>query len=221
MPLRRVNAPSVEVVQKVIDAAEERDPRLAPLLILAALTGMRRGGLCALWWSDVDLKLAVIEVSRSEVVVPGGVAEKTMMTDTSREVALDPVGITLLEEYKDEVIGWAKAVGTTLFKDAFIFSPFIDCATLFRPGNVTSVFIRVRDFVGAKEVRLHDLRYFAATQLIGAGVDLRTVAGRLGYADPSITLRIYSHLIEDRDRAAAAIMGNVLGLPKKKGRAVW
>jgi integrase len=211
-----VNAPSVEVVRKVIDAAGERDPRLAPLLVLAALTGMRRGELCALRWTDVDLKLGVIEVSRSVVVVPGGVAEKTTKTDNSREVALDPVGIALLEEYKDEVIGWAKAVGTTLLADAFIFSPFIDCTTPFRPDNVTSFFIRVRDSVGAKGVRLHDLRHFTATQLIGAGVDVRTVAGRLGHADSSLTLRIYSHLIEDRDRAAAVIMGEVLGPTKKK-----
>ena len=218
VPQRRVSAPSVEDVRKVIDAAEKRDPRLAPLLILAALTGMRRGELCALRWTDVDLKLGVIEVSRSVVVVPGGVEEKTTKTDTSRRVALDPVGITLLEEYKVEVNSWAKAVEVTLLSDAFIFSPSVDGTTPFRPDNVTSFFIRVRDSVGAKEVRLHDLRHFTATQLIGAGVDVRTVAGRLGHADPSITLRIYSHLIEDRDHAAAAIMGNVLGPTKKKVR---
>jgi len=40
------------------------------------------------------------------------------------------------------------------------------------------------------------------------------VAGRLGHADPSITLRVYSHVIEERDRAAAAIMGQVLAAPK-------
>jgi len=64
-----------------------------------------------------------------------------------------------------------------------------------------------------KEVRLHDLRHFTATQLIGAGVDVRTVAGRLGHSDPSLTLRVYSHLIEERDRAAASIMGKVLSVP--------
>lgn len=67
-----------------------------------------------------------------------------------------------------------------------------------------------RDSLGLKEVRLHDLRHFTATQLIGAGVDVRTVAGRLGHSDPSLTLRIYSHVIEERDRAAAAIIGQVL-----------
>jgi integrase len=76
---------------------------------------------------------------------------------------------------------------------------------------VTSFFIRVRNEVGAKTVKLHDLRHFTATQLIGAGVDIRTVAGRLGHADPSVTLRVYSHALEERDRAAATIMGNILG----------
>ena len=41
--------------------------------------------------------------------------------------------------------------------------------------------------------------------------DVRTVAGRLGHTDPSLTLRTYTHVIEERDRAAAAILGRVLG----------
>ena len=203
-----MQAPSVDVVHKVIDAAEKRDPRFAPLLMLAALTGMRRGELCALRWSDVDLQLGIVSVSRSLVVVPGGLAEKTTKTGRSRKVALDPFGIALLTEHRARVDEWVTAAGSTLSPDAFVFSPF-------RPDNVTSFFIRVRDEVGASDVRLHDLRHFTSTRLIGAGVDVRTVADRLGRSDPSRTLRVYSQLIEERDRAAAAIMGGVLG-PKKQ-----
>jgi integrase len=68
--MRRVTAPSVEAVRSVIEAAEDRDPRLAPLLMLAALTGMRRGELCALRWTDVDFERCELDVSRSVVVVP-------------------------------------------------------------------------------------------------------------------------------------------------------
>ena len=73
----------------------------------------------------------------------------------------------------------------------------------------------MRNAIGAPRVRLHDLRHFTATQLIGAGVDVRTVAGRLGHSDPSVTLRVYSHFIEERDVAAAAIMGQVLSPTKE------
>ena len=213
---RRVQAPSIDVVRQVIETAEQRDPRLAPLLMLAALTGMRRGELCALRWNDIDLQLGVIEVSRSLVVVPGGLAEKTTKTDRSRSVALDPVGIALLTQHRAHVVEWAQQAGATLGPDAFVFSPFVEAKTPFRPDNVTSFFIRVRNAIGAPTVRLHDLRHFTATQLIGAGIDVRTIAGRLGHADPSLTLRVYSHAIEERDRAAAAVMGKVLGEPKKK-----
>jgi integrase len=62
-------------------------------------------------------------------------------------------------------------------------------------------------------IRFHDLRHFSATQLIGAGTDVRTVASRLGHADPSTTLRVYSHAIADRDKAAAQVLGELLFRP--------
>ena len=74
---------------------------------------------------------------------------------------------------------------------------------------MTNQFIAFRDQAGVS-FRLHDLRHFTATQLIGAGVDVRTVAGRLGHSDPSVTLRVYSHALEERDRAAADVIGRVL-----------
>jgi integrase len=79
----RVTPPSVADVRAVIEAAEDRDPRLAPLLMLAALTGMRRGELCALHWNDVDLDRGELEVHRSIVVMPGGLKEKMCSSDIS------------------------------------------------------------------------------------------------------------------------------------------
>jgi integrase len=212
---RRVQAPTTEVVRRVIEAADERDPRIAPMLMLAALTGMRRGELCALRWSDIDLDAGVIDVSRSLVIAPGQVVEKTTKTDRSRRIALDPVGVALLVHHQTRVSEWCKQAGGDLQHDAFVFSPFVDGRSPFWPDNITSFFTRVRNSVGAKSVRLHDLRHFTATQLIGAGVDVRTVAGRLGHSDPSLTLRVYSHVIEERDKAAAAIMGQLFAGEEK------
>jgi integrase len=206
---KRVSVPSLDVVRDVIESAERRDPRLAPMLMLAALTGMRRGELCALRWTDVDLESGSIYVTRSLVVVPNGLAEKSTKTDRARSVALDPVGVTLLSQHQARTMQWITEAGKKVAPDAFVFSPHIEGTTPFRPDNVTSFFIRVRNEVGAPMVRLHDLRHFTATQLIGAGVDVRTVAGRLGHSDPSVTLRVYSHALEERDRAAATIMGQM------------
>ena len=54
------------------------------------------------------------------------------------------------------------------------------------------------------------LRHFAATQMIGGGTDVRTVAGRLGHKDASTTLRVYSHALPERDRDAAGLLGRAL-----------
>jgi integrase len=210
---RRVRAPAVDVVRAIVAAAEQRDPRLAPLLLLGALTGMRRGELCALRWSDVHFDTEELEVSRSIVIVKKGLSEKTTKTDRIRNIALDDVGVALLTQHRARVDEWARLAETTIGDDAYVFSPYVDGSKPFRPDNVTGFFVRVRDKLGFTSVRLHDLRHFTATQLIGAGVDVRTVSGRLGHSDPSLTLRVYSHQIEERDRAAAAVIGRVLSAP--------
>jgi integrase len=215
---KRVSVPTLDIVRDVIEAAERRDARLAPMLMLAALTGMRRGELCALRWSDVDLETGIVNVARSVAVVPSGLAEKSTKTDRVRSVALDPVGVAVLLQHRARTTQWIHEAGKELAPGAFVFSPFVEAAIPFRPDNVTSFFIRVRNEVGAPQVRLHDLRHFTATQLIGAGVDVRTVAGRLGHSDPSVTLRVYSHALEERDRAAAAVMGNLLGVETRTAR---
>ena len=53
-----------------------------------------------------------------------------------------------------------------------------------------------------------------ATQAMAAGFDPVTVGGRLGHADPSITLRVYSHALEQRDRELATALGGMLSLPE-------
>jgi integrase len=125
-------------------------------------------------------------------------------------VALDDVGIAVLTRHRAKADEWAEEAGVKVMPDAYVFSHAVDGSKPFRPDNVTGFFTRVRDSLGLREVRLHDLRHFTATELIGAGVDVRTVAGRLGHSDPSVTLRVYSHALEERDRAAADIMGRVL-----------
>lgn len=92
-------------------AAEERNSLLAPMLLVAALTGMRRGELCALRWSDVRLDTAQLEVARSVVVIDGGVAEKSTKTDRVRHVALDDVARDVVVRRFDQVTALARAVG--------------------------------------------------------------------------------------------------------------
>jgi integrase len=55
------------------------------------------------------------------------------------------------------------------------------------------------------DVTFHALRHTHASQLIDAGVDIVTISKRLGHSKPDITLRVYSHLFRNDDKAAEAI----------------
>jgi integrase len=65
-------------------------------------------------------------------------------------------------------------------------------------------------------VKLHGLRHTQVTQLLDAGVPLRTVSGRVGHLNSSTTSNIYSHWIAETDERAAAVIGErIWGQPKK------
>jgi integrase len=209
----QVKAPTPEEVRTLIQAAERAEPTLAVLLLTAALTGARRGELCALRWSDLDWDDAVLTIARSVYETPGGGwAEKPTKSHAVRRVGLDEVALTVLRRHHAAVDELAKELGLTVPPDAFVFSRSPTGSEPYRPDVVTKFAMRIARATGS-QMHLHGLRHFSATQAIGAGYDAVAVASRLGHADPSITLRVYSHALKQRDREIAAALGRTLSLP--------
>jgi integrase len=99
---------------------------------------------------------------------------------------------------------------TELADDPYLFSLDPDCYRPWAPDRVTKMFVSLRDRIGLKRLRLHDLRHFAATRLLAAGVPIRTVSGRLGHANAATTLGVYAHFVEASDQVAADVMGQLL-----------
>ncbi len=93
--------------------------------------------------------------------------------------------------------------------DAYVLSTHADGSQPCLPDSLGRAYWRLAHEIG-DHTRFHDLRHFAAAQAIAAGIDVRTVAGRLGHADPAITLRVYSHVLAEGDRAAAALLGGLV-----------
>lgn len=217
-PLRARTPISVSpgTVRKLIDAAEEsRSQVLGAAIALAAVTGCRRGELCGLRWSDLDLETGRIWVRRA---VKHGLDHRQVVvgptkTHADRRLALDRLALAVLAKHRERIEEIASKLDVTVLPDGYILSAEADCAQPLKPDSLGQAFRRVAERVGVN-IRFHDLRHFSATQLIGAGTDVRTVAGRLGHADPSTTLRVYSHAIADRDKAAAQVLGELLfGIP--------
>ena len=76
-------------------------------------------------------------------------------------------------------------------REDLVFSTHTDARRPSRPELITRRWERLRTEVGCRDVRIHDLRHFVATELLTAGIDVRTVANRLGHARTSTTLDIY------------------------------
>src|SRR4029453_13726413 len=107
----------------------------------------------------------------------------------------------------------ALACGVSLPGDAYVFSHAPDGAKPIRPDGVSHRFAALAKRLGIA-CRLHDLRHFMVTQLISAGVDVRTVSGRAGHRDGGrTTLGPYAHFQAAQDRQAAELMERLLRLP--------
>lgn len=204
--------PSPEQVTRLIDAAgKSRDPEIADFLRLAVVTGARRGELCALRWTDVDVDGGRLVISRS--IVDGRremLIEKDTKTHSSRRIYLDTATIGLLRQRHAVMTERASLCGVALSADAFMFSDAPDGSAPWRPSRVTLAFGRLCERLGIEGIRLHDLRHFAATRMLVAGVPVKTVSGRLGHANAATTLNVYAHFLDASDADAAAVLADLL-----------
>jgi len=205
-----VSTPSVDVVQQLIIAAEgDGNVVLATAIALAAVTGARRGELCALRWSDVDWPKRALRIRHSLTVLGRVATVGPTKTHQRRDVSIDEALGALLAKRREHQERFAEQVGSALVADAYILSRNADGSEPCLPNGLSLAYKRLARSLGFTG-HFHELRHFSATELIGRGVDVRTVAGRLGHADPSVTLRVYSHALERRDRQAAELLGGVV-----------
>ncbi len=206
-----VTPPDAGDAVRLIAAAEEHDPTLAPFLVLAVATGARRGALCAARWSDVDLEAGTIRFPRVVVDGPDGIVEQpaTRRKRSGGLVAIDPYTVATLAAHRKAQTDRARAAGAVLPGDAHLFSDDPLGADPWRPDTTSKRFRRVRARLGLT-CRLHDLRHLSATTLVAAGVDVRTVAQRGGWRKASTLVDRYAHSVDAADRAAADILGRLL-----------
>ena len=132
-----IKPPDPADVVRLLEAAAEYDPDLGMLLLVGAVTGARRGELCALRWSDIDLVKGSVLIDRALIDVGGRVGEKDTKTHAARRLRLDAATVEALVEYRAATEQRAAVVGTTLIPDAFAFSHAADGSMPIRPAKVT------------------------------------------------------------------------------------
>jgi integrase len=210
--------PSPADAARLLDGAFEMDEDWGTLVWLVMTTGMRRGEVCALRWRDVDLDAETIEIRRNYVLHKGTGVEKDTKTHQMRRIALDSETVALLREHRERVQARVAELGSALTADAYVFagvkSP--DHGAPYSPHAVSSRYADMAKRLGIK-THIHALRHYSATELLTAGVDLRTVAGRLGHGGGgSTTLRVYAAWVAASDRKAAELLRS--RLPQRRTR---
>lgn len=165
-------------------------------------------------WRHVDFTRAILWVHRSNAHTKHGVKEKETKTGQRRKVALDSYTLALLTQHRTRWEQRCASLGCTLTGEAFLFSPAPDGSTPYAPRSITQKYRRMALQLNLRSTRLHSLRHYSATELVAAGVDLRTVAGRLGHASGgATTLKVYAVWVDEADRRAATTMANVMPKP--------
>jgi len=213
VPPAEVRPPSPDQVQRLLAHVEERDPDFATYLWLAASTGARRSQLLGLRWAEVDVRHAAIGFTRAYVEGPTGPVLRATKTHRTYRVAIDEATMRRLIEHRRRVEARARSSGVTVADTAFVFSAPSDGSVPWLPNRVTKQFIRHLRRCGVGRFRLHDLRHFMATQMLGHGVSVVTVAQRLGHARASTTLNVYGHCIPGADRDAAQFISALITAP--------
>jgi site-specific recombinase XerD len=188
------------------------DPDWGMLVWLAMTTGARRGELCALRWDRVDFRTGMLSI-RTNVRQRGGqMWEKDTKTHQQRRITLDVQTLALLTAYRLHCA--ARADLDDMPGGARIFSPLPDGNTWLRPDTVSQRYQRMCARLGW-DMHIHQLRHYSATELIASGVDVRTVAGRLGHSGGgTTTLKVYSAFLAEADqRAAGSLATRMPALP--------
>jgi len=209
IPTPDINPPAPHELARLFSLATEVEVDLADYILLAAATGARRSELIALRWPDLDLDKRTVWISRGLVLGDDGLVEKDTKTHAARRVSLDRTTVAAMTAHRARAEERARLCEHELDRRAFVFSNEVDGSECWYPDSVSRAFARLCRKAGIKGVRMHDLRHYVATRLLSEGVDVRTVAGRLGHRNASTTLNVYSHFLPEADREAADLLGRI------------
>ena len=204
---------------KLLDLLETEREDYRTMIRLLIFTGMRRGELLGLQWSDVDFERKTLQICRTIQYIPerGVYVDETKNTTSNRVIKLSQTAVDDLKRYRAWQTDRQLELGTYWRNTGFIFTN--DTGKPIHPDTISSWFSKfIKAHKELPPISIHSLRHTNATLQIAGGVPLTTVAKRLGHADTVTTSRIYAHAIKSADEAAAETLEDILS-PDKNRRA--
>ena len=179
--------------------ALEKDEIWHDFFYTTILTGLRRGEVCGLKWTDFDEEHGTLHVQRSVRYTKGFyVAGETKTSEGNRIIVLPASVVELLQERKK------KEPSEWIFPKPFYPE---------HPMNPSSAYTQLKRILkeaGLPDMRFHDLRHTFATHAASNGIDPKTLASILGHTKASFTLDRYTHVTTDMQKQASGIVANYI-----------
>jgi integrase len=191
------------------------ESRLYLPVLLGVTTGLRRGEILGLRWSDIDLATCTIAVVQSLEQTKEGLRFKAPKTHRSRRsIVLGAMTVEALRSHRAKQAEERLALGPG-YEDQDLVCPRPG-GTPWAPDVFSTTFAAFVRRSGMKPFRFHDLRHTHATHLLKAGVHPKIVSERLGHSAVGITLDTYSHVLPSMQQDAMRLIDAALQTAMKK-----
>lgn len=181
--------------------------------LLAIATGLRRGELLGLCWSDIDFASGSATIQRQLVVEDGQpVLKDNLKTDNSnRVIGIPEKVLSALKLWQQEQQGRQiryQDEGLDYFQSDYVVTQ--ENGKYYHPRNFAEHLERLFKQAGIERRSVHTMRHSFATQLLTAGVYVNEVQFALGHKDVSTTLSKYGHLLPGRQKEIASKMNELI-----------
>jgi Phage integrase family len=170
------------------DGLQGRDSAPSPPILMALYTGMRRGEILGHRWRDLDLDSCRLTVHQAlEQTRASGVHFKTPKTARSRRtITIAKILVNVLAQHRKQTDERRRLFGADYSDDDLVIA--LPNGPPWPPDRFTDAYVAFTRKIGARGVRFHDLRHTHASQFLREGIPVKTVAQRLGHANPAVTL---------------------------------
>lgn len=194
-------------VKYILECASKEPVMHKAMLFFALDSGCRRGEVAGLMWEDIDLKTGKVTISRNGQYTAGkGCYVTTPKNGKSRKLILNAPALAALREWHREQLKSLMALG--LPRTGFVFTA--DDGGMRNPQFFTSYLSRFQEKYGTAHLNPHKLRHTMATISIANGADIKSVSEKLGHADASITLSVYTHANEEAQNRANKALADAI-----------
>ncbi len=194
-------------VAYIIECLNKEPLKWKALVMFAIDSGCRRGEIVGLKWSEIDFKTGKVNICRNAQYTAGkGTYISTPKNRKNRVIYLNRPVLAVLAEWKRQQALLHFGQGIPL--NGFCFTQ--DNGKMMNPQAPTSYLTRFGKKYKLPGIHPHALRHTMATVSIANGADIVSISEKLGHAEPSITLNVYSHANEEAQRRANEVLAEAL-----------